>query len=49
MHGRSPSRTAVGWPISHTHARSFGAIAVAAVIHHGIDLETHQRGPETDG
>ena len=31
--------------ISHAHARSFGPIPVAAVIHHGIDLDIHKAGP----
>jgi glycosyltransferase involved in cell wall biosynthesis len=35
--------------ISHSHARSFGDIPVAAVIHHGIDLESHKPGPGTGG
>jgi len=33
--------------ISHAHARSFGDIPVAAVIHHGIDLDIHKPGPGT--
>ena len=35
--------------ISHAHARAFGGIPVAAVIHHGIDLDVHQPGPGTGG
>ena len=35
--------------ISHAHARSFGGIPVAAVIHHGIDLDVHKPGPGTGG
>ena len=35
--------------ISHAHARSFGDIPVAAVIHHGIDLDACQPGPGTGG
>jgi len=35
--------------ISHAHARSFGDIPVAAVIHHGIDLDVHTPGPGTGG
>ena len=35
--------------ISHAHARSFGAIPVAAVIHHGIDLDVYTPGPGTGG
>ena len=35
--------------ISHAHARSFGRIPVAAVIHHGIDLDVHKPGPGTGG
>ena len=35
--------------ISHAHARSFGGIPVAAVIHHGIDLDIHKPGPGTGG
>jgi glycosyltransferase involved in cell wall biosynthesis len=35
--------------ISHAHARSFGDVPVAAVIHHGIDLDIHQPGPGTGG
>jgi len=35
--------------ISHAHARSFGDIPVAAVIHHGIDLDVHKPGPGTGG
>jgi glycosyltransferase involved in cell wall biosynthesis len=33
--------------ISHAHARSFGDIPVAAVIHHGIDLDAYKPGPGT--
>ena len=35
--------------ISHAHARSFGDIPVAAVIHHGIDLNACKPGPGTGG
>ena len=35
--------------ISRAHARSFGGIPVAAVIHHGIDLDVHKPGPGTGG
>jgi len=35
--------------ISHAHARCFGDIPVAAVIHHGIDLDIHKPGPGTGG
>jgi glycosyltransferase involved in cell wall biosynthesis len=35
--------------ISRAHARSFGDIPVAAVIHHGIDLEVYTPGPGTGG
>ncbi|HEY7431952.1 MAG TPA: glycosyltransferase family 4 protein [Streptosporangiaceae bacterium] len=35
--------------ISHAHARTFGGIPVAAVIHHGIDLNVHKPGPGTGG
>jgi glycosyltransferase involved in cell wall biosynthesis len=35
--------------ISHVHARSFGDIPVAAVIHHGIDLDVYTPGPGTGG
>ena len=35
--------------ISHAHARSFGRIRVAGVIHHGIDLDIHKPGPGTGG
>jgi glycosyltransferase involved in cell wall biosynthesis len=35
--------------ISRAHARSFGPIPVAAVIHHGIDLDIHKPGPGTGG
>ena len=35
--------------ISHAHARSFGGTPVAAVIHHGIDLDVHKPGPGTGG
>jgi glycosyltransferase involved in cell wall biosynthesis len=35
--------------ISRAHARSFGPIPVAAVIHHGIDLDLHKPGPGTGG
>ena len=35
--------------ISHAHARSFGDIPVAAVIHHGIDLDVYTPGPGTGG
>jgi glycosyltransferase involved in cell wall biosynthesis len=31
--------------ISHSQARSSGGVPVAAVIHHGIDLDVHQPGP----
>jgi len=35
--------------ISRAHARSFGDIPVAAVIHHGIDLDAYKPGPGTGG
>ena len=35
--------------ISRAHARSFGDIPVAAVIHHGIDLDAYTPGPGTGG
>jgi glycosyltransferase involved in cell wall biosynthesis len=35
--------------ISRAHARSFGDIPVAAVIHHGIDLDVYTPGPGTGG
>jgi glycosyltransferase involved in cell wall biosynthesis len=35
--------------ISRAHARSFGDIPVAAVIHHGIDLDVYAPGPGTGG
>jgi len=35
--------------ISRAHARSFGGIPVAAVIHHGIDLDACKPGPGTGG
>lgn len=35
--------------ISRSHARAFREIPVAAVIHHGIDLDVHQFGPGTGG
>jgi glycosyltransferase involved in cell wall biosynthesis len=35
--------------ISHAHARTFGDVPVAAVIHHGIDLDVHRPGPGTGG
>ena len=35
--------------ISRAHARSFGDIPVAAVIHHGIDLDICKPGPGTGG
>jgi glycosyltransferase involved in cell wall biosynthesis len=35
--------------ISHAHARSFGDIPVAAIIHHGIDLDAWKPGPGTGG
>ena len=35
--------------ISHAHARSFGDIPVAAVIHHGIDLDAYKPGPGDGG
>ena len=35
--------------ISHAHARSFGRVPVAAVIHHGIDLDVYRPGPGTGG
>jgi glycosyltransferase involved in cell wall biosynthesis len=31
--------------ISHSQARASGGVPVAAVIHHGIDLDVHQPGP----
>jgi glycosyltransferase involved in cell wall biosynthesis len=31
--------------ISHSQARASGGVPVAAVIHHGIDLDVHQAGP----
>jgi len=43
------SRHASVVAISHAHARSFGDIPVAAVIHHGIDLDIHEPGPGTGG
>ena len=33
--------------ISHAYTRSFGGIPVAAVIHHGIDLDIHKADPGT--
>jgi glycosyltransferase involved in cell wall biosynthesis len=35
--------------ISRAHARSFGDIPVAEVIHHGIDLDAYTPGPGTGG
>ena len=35
--------------ISHAQARSAGGIPIAAVIHHGIDLDSYQPGPGTGG
>jgi glycosyltransferase involved in cell wall biosynthesis len=35
--------------ISRAHARSFGGIPVAAVIHHGIDLDAYTPGSGTGG
>lgn len=35
--------------ISHAHARCFGEVPVAAVIHHGIDLDVYKPGPGTGG
>jgi glycosyltransferase involved in cell wall biosynthesis len=35
--------------ISDAHARYFGGIPVAAVIHHGIDLDVYAPGPGTGG
>jgi len=35
--------------VSRAHARSFGDIPVAAVIHHGIDLDVYKPGPGTGG
>jgi glycosyltransferase involved in cell wall biosynthesis len=35
--------------VSHDQARSFGDIPVAAVIHHGIDLDVHKPGPGSGG
>jgi glycosyltransferase involved in cell wall biosynthesis len=35
--------------ISHAHARYFGGVPVAAVIHHGIDLDVYTPGPGTGG
>jgi glycosyltransferase involved in cell wall biosynthesis len=35
--------------ISRAHARSFGDIPVAAVIHHGIDLDAYKPGSGTGG
>jgi glycosyltransferase involved in cell wall biosynthesis len=35
--------------ISQAHARLFGGVRVAAVIHHGIDLDVYTPGPGTGG
>ena len=35
--------------ISHAQARSAAGIPIAAVIHHGIDLDTYRPGPGTGG
>jgi glycosyltransferase involved in cell wall biosynthesis len=35
--------------ISHAQARSAGGIPIAAVIHHGIDLDVYRRGPGDGG
>jgi glycosyltransferase involved in cell wall biosynthesis len=35
--------------ISHSQARTAGGIPIAAVIHHGIDLDVHQPGPGGGG
>ena len=35
--------------ISRSQARAFGDIPVAAVIHHGIDLDLHRFGPGDGG
>lgn len=35
--------------ISHAHARSAGNIPIAAVIHHGIDLNVYRPGPGDGG
>jgi glycosyltransferase involved in cell wall biosynthesis len=45
---RAVSRTASVVAISHDHARRAGDVAVAAVIHHGIDLQRHRAGPGGD-
>lgn len=34
--------------ISHSHARSARGVDIAAVIHHGIDLDTYRPGPGGD-
>lgn len=42
---RHASIVAISW----SQARAFGGIPVAAVIHHGIDLDIHRPGPGTGG
>lgn len=45
---RAVARTASVVAISHDHARRAGDVPVAAVIHHGIDLQRHRVGPGGD-
>lgn len=45
---RAVSRTASVVAISHDHARRAGDVPVAAVIHHGIDLQRNRVGPGGD-
>ena len=45
---RAVARTASVVAISHDHAHRAGDVPVAAVIHHGIDLQRHRVGPGGD-
>jgi glycosyltransferase involved in cell wall biosynthesis len=43
------SRHASVVAISHAHARSAGNVPIAAVIHHGLDLDVYRPGPGDGG
>jgi len=46
--GRASRRASVV-AISHAHARSAGNVPIAAMIHHGIDLDVYRPGPGDGG
>jgi len=46
---REVARTAAIVAISADHARRAGDVPIAAVIHHGIDLDLYRPGPRVDG